>query len=101
MSDSDFKGLLKVGYTTKGSAEERVKEQFNIKMPKKNVYQIVWSEDAIKNNGETFTDHDVHKLLKKRNIRKELSIDGKKTEFFRCTVDDVKMQFYLSKLEKC
>lgn len=90
MSDSDFKGLLKVGYTTKGSAEERIKEQFNIKTPKKNVYQVVWSENAIKNNGETFTDHDVHKLLKKRNIRKELSIDGKKTEFFRCTVDDVK-----------
>ncbi len=29
----DYKGLLKVGYTTR-TAEQRIKEQFNIKQPK-------------------------------------------------------------------
>jgi hypothetical protein len=74
------KGLLKVGYTVR-SAEERVQEQLgtaNIQ------YRIVLIEYAIRNDGTSFTDHEVHHHLQKKSIKRQ---DG---EWFKCSVKDVK-----------
>lgn len=74
------KGLLKVGYTVR-SAEERVKEQLGTAQIQ---YRIVLIEDAIRNDGTTFTDHEVHHRLQKKSIKRK---DG---EWFKCSLKDVR-----------
>ena len=80
----EYKGLLKVGYTEVDAAT-RVAQQFPTKGPAGIVrYNIVYEESAMRNDGTCFTDHDVHRLLKKKKIT------GVGGEWFRCTVDDIK-----------
>ena len=81
-SDSRFTDCLKVGYTTK-TAAERVAEQYPVKLPNQS-YKIELDEIAMREDGSFFTDHDVHKVLSKKNIQR---ING---EWFKCTLDTVK-----------
>lgn len=81
----DYEGLLKVGYT-EIDIEQRVAQQYPTKRPDgKMPYRIVLREPALYDDGSTFTDHDVHRVLKKRN---PLCSEG--GEWFRCTVDEVR-----------
>lgn len=81
-TDSRFPNCLKIGYTTK-SAEERVKEQYPVKLPNQS-WEIVLEETAIRDNGTLFTDKDIHRLLKKQNVP---NING---EWFECNIEAVK-----------
>lgn len=81
-SDSRFEDCLKVGYTTKTVAE-RVAEQYPVKLPNQS-YKIELDEIAMRDDGSFFTDHDVHKILTRKNIQR---ING---EWFKCTLDAVK-----------
>ena len=81
-SDSRFDDCLKVGYTTK-TVTERVAEQYPVKLPNQS-YTIELDEIAMRDDGSFFTDHDVHKVLTKKNIQR---ING---EWFKCTLDTVK-----------
>ncbi len=82
--NQEYTGLLKIGYTTK-NVEKRVAEQYPTKRPDGiKPYKIVYSESAVREDGTTFTDHDIHKKLKQKNIE---NVGG---EWFRCTIDDVK-----------
>ena len=81
-SDSRFTDCLKVGYTTK-TAAERVAEQYPVKLPNQS-YTIELDEIAMRDDGSFFTDHDVHKVLTRKNIQR---ING---EWFKCTLDTVK-----------
>ncbi len=74
------KGLFKVGYTVR-NAQDRVAEQL---MTSRLKYKIVLEEIAIRNDGTTFTDYEVHQHLKRRSIKRK---DG---EWFKCTVKDIK-----------
>lgn len=74
------KGLLKVGYTTK-TAKERVHEQLGTSGVD---YTIEYVTDAIRNDGSSFTDHDIHRHLKQKGI---INTDG---EWFRCSLKEVK-----------
>lgn len=83
-TNPQYKGLLKVGYTEQ-SVEKRVAQQYPTKRPDGSVpYRIVLAESAMRNDGSCFTDHDVHRILKKKP---GTSMGG---EWFRCTVNDVK-----------
>lgn len=73
-------GLLKVGYTVR-NAQDRVAEQLKTSRLK---YKIVLEEIAIRNDGTTFTDHEVHQHLKRRSIKRG---DG---EWFKCAIKDIK-----------
>ncbi len=77
-----YKGLLKIGYTIK-TAQERVAEQYPTQRPGEKPYRIVLDEPAIKENGSTFTDHDVHRMLRKSGF------SNPSGEWFRCSVSDV------------
>jgi hypothetical protein len=80
LNSPSHKGHLKVGYTTR-SVVERVHEQLSAA----NIsYKIVVEESAMRNDGSTFSDHDVHKQLKKQNIV------NTKNEWFKCSEQDVK-----------
>lgn len=75
-SDEHFPGCLKVGYTTR-TAEERVREQTEaVKMPKQ-TWCIELDELAIRNDGTFFTDHEIHRGLRRMGVVRE------KGEWFR------------------
>lgn len=62
-------GWLKVGYTTKKNAEDRVREQFNTRIQlDAHPYVLHDIEEAIRENREYFTDKLVHRVLKKKGI---------------------------------
>lgn len=83
-TNPQYKGLLKVGYTTI-NVEKRVAQQYPIKRPDGCMpYRIVLRESAMYPDGSFFTDHDVHRVLREKQI---ISMGG---EWFKCTVDDVK-----------
>lgn len=66
--DDRYPGLLKVGYTTLDVAR-RVAQQYPTKRPDGRLpYRIVLDEPAIRNDGTTFTDHDVHRLLREKGV---------------------------------
>ena len=65
---AEYAGLLKIGYTEK-NVEDRVAQQFPTKGPDGiKPYRIVFSDSAMRSDGSCFTDHDVHRMLKKRKI---------------------------------
>ena len=74
------KGLLKIGYTDR-DAQKRIKEQLGTAAIQ---YKIVFEESAMKRDGSSFTDHDVHRVLKRKKIK------NTKGEWFKCTIDDLK-----------
>ena len=78
-----YKGLLKVGFTNV-DVEKRVAEQYPTKRPGKLPYKIVLEESAIRNDGTTFTDHDVHRYLRNSGIA------NPKGEWFKCPAAKVK-----------
>lgn len=83
----DRKGLLKVGYTYK-DAETRVSQQYDATIkPGEKQYKIIFAESAIRPDGTTFTDHDLHRILQKKGI---VRVDG---EWFRCGIDDVRAAY--------
>jgi len=83
----DRKGLMKVGYTEK-DASERVAQQYDATIkPGEKQYRIVFSESAIRPDGSTFTDHDIHRVLVRKGI---IRIEG---EWFRCSVTDVQAAY--------
>lgn len=86
-SSPDYEGLLKVGYTTV-DVEHRVAQQYPTKRPDGKVpYKIVWQDSAMYSDGGTFTDHDIHRELKRR---KKEAVGG---EWFRCTVEELKAAY--------
>lgn len=60
----DHKGLLKIGDTYR-EVSVRVGEQTNTAMVKK---RILLEESAMRNDGTSFRDYDVHRLLKKKFV---------------------------------
>ena len=82
-SVSYYPGLLKVGQT-KTDVLNRVDQQFPIKQPKGTPYTIELDESAMRSDGTSFTDHDVHSLLENSGFVRE---DG---EWFNCKVEDIR-----------
>lgn len=81
-TDTNFPGCLKVGYTAR-TVEERMKEHYPTKTPYK-PYNVVFEENAMRSDGTTFNDHDVHRKLKSMNIP---NTGG---EWYKCKIKDVK-----------
>lgn len=83
-TNPQYQGMLKIGYTTI-DVEKRVAQQYPTKRPDGSVpYRIVYQESAMYPDGSSFTDHDVHRVLKNKHVP---HAGG---EWFRCTVEDVK-----------
>lgn len=78
-----YKGLLKVGFTSV-NVEKRIGEQYPTLRPGELPYKILLEQSAMRNDGSSFTDREVHRCLKKKGIR------NPKGEWFECSVQDVK-----------
>lgn len=80
MDVATHKGLLKIGYTDR-DAQTRIKEQLGTAaIP----YKIVFEESAMKRDGSSFTDHEVHRLLR------EWKVVNESGEWFKCTLNDLR-----------
>lgn len=83
-SNPEYEGLLKIGYTTR-EVSTRVAEQYPTKRPDGVVpYEVVFQESAMRSDGSSFTDRDIHNALIQRNI------EPAGGEWFRCSVDDLR-----------
>lgn len=75
---TEHEGLLKVGYTGLDVAK-RVAQQFPVILPGGGKpFEIVFSESAMRSDGSSFTDHDVHRRLRRNGIE---CVGG---EWYRC-----------------
>ena len=64
--------------------EVRVREQYATVIPYGELpYEIVFETDAITNNNQHFSDHDIHYILNSKGILRGYS------EWFRCSVKDI------------
>jgi hypothetical protein len=79
--DVRYQGCLKVGYTTK-SVQERVAAQYPVNLPSQS-YKVVLDDIAMRNDGSFFMDHDIHRVLTRKNITR---LEG---EWFKCTLLDI------------
>jgi hypothetical protein len=69
-SDSNpmYNGLLKVGFTAI-DVEKRVAQQYPTKRPDgKLPYKIVFAESAMYEDGGSFDDHEIHRMLRKKQL---------------------------------
>jgi hypothetical protein len=81
-TNPQYNGLLKVGFTTK-DAKTRVSEQYPTIRPGENPYKILIEEPAIREDGSSFTDKDVHRYLR------SMGIHNPNGEWFECSVKEV------------
>ena len=81
IADKAHAGLLKVGQTTR-DVRRRVAEQLKTANIKN--YTIVLDEFAERDDGTTFTDHDVRAALARKGC------ENAELEWMRCTLKDVK-----------
>lgn len=73
-------GMVKVGYTDR-DAQTRIREQVGTSAVR---YRILYQDSAMKHDGTAFTDHDVHKHLRRQGIA------NPEGEWFRCSLTEVK-----------
>jgi hypothetical protein len=74
------KGWLKIGFTDR-DAQTRIKEQLGTAAIQ---YKIVFEESAMKRDGSSFTDHDIHRLLRNKGIK------NPEGEWFVCNLNDLR-----------
>lgn len=79
--DVAYQGLLKIGYTTL-DVIHRVEQQYPTKRPTV-PYKIVFEDSAMRSDGTTFTDKEIHRHLRERGIKNNAG------EWFQCTVKDI------------
>ena len=78
-----YRGLLKVGYTAV-DVQRRVAQQYPTVRPGALPYRIVLEEPAMRGDGTSFTDHEVHRVLR------QMGIHNPEGEWFECGVKEVK-----------
>ena len=86
-SDTRFPGMLKVGYTER-KIEERMREHYPTLTPTQS-WKVELVESAMKTDGSSFLDHDVHKVLEYWGIKAVRDDEDKKSEWFKCDKDKV------------
>ncbi len=67
-TNPQYKGLLKVGYTTV-DVQARVAQQYPTVRPGKPPYRIVLEESAMRSDGTAFADHEVHRCLRSMDVK--------------------------------
>lgn len=85
----ELEGLIKVGFTAR-TIEERMHEHYPTLRPGSKPFKIVFLESAVRSDGTSFLDHPVHDKLEQYGHMRLRDADGKKTEWIRCTVDELR-----------
>ena len=77
-------GQLKIGFTDR-DAQTRIREQLGTAAID---YRIVFEKSAMRNDGSSFTDHDIHRILRKKKIK------NPEGEWFICSLNDLRKCFW-------
>ncbi len=91
-SDSHFVGCLKVGFTSR-SVDQRMAEHYPTLLPNQ-THKVELEEFAVREDGSFFKDHEVHEILKRRQIER---VAG---EWFKCDLAEIKSAIYQVKTGK-
>ena len=84
-SDS-YKGLIKIGYTER-DVLERMREHYPTAGPDGiERFKVLFEESSMRDDGTYFKDFEIHKILEQADIKRT----GKKNEWFRCSIGDLK-----------
>ena len=86
-TNPQYSGLLKIGYTTQ-NVQQRVAQQYPTLRPGEPPYRICLEESAMRSDGSSFTDHEVHRYLRRHGFA------NPNGEWFRCTERDVRAAIY-------
>ena len=89
-SHPQFKGYLKVGFTTR-NIEDRMREHYPTLLPGEKPYEVVFLDSSMREDGTYFKDYDVHKILRQQGFD---NING---EWFRCSARDVQSAVFTLK----
>lgn len=84
-------GLLKIGFT-RGSADERIKQQFPTNSPTSK-WRKVFERPGVTNQGDFFDDRVVHRRLKDKGFHRRKTPDGALTEYFECTLEELEVAY--------
>lgn len=76
-------GQIKVGETTKANVLDRIKQQLGTAYPNLDGVKVLLDAEAKTTDGKFFRDHDVHRALVARAVRKD-------HEWFEATLDEVR-----------
>lgn len=79
----DHEGFIKIGYTERDPIT-RIKEQTRTAGVN---FKFLFEESAIRSDGTSFSDKDVHKILRQRNFQQ---LHDKHNEWFKCTADQAR-----------
>ena len=79
-------GYIKVGYTERENASERIHEQLHTAGIK---HDLLFIESAMRPDGSSFTDHDVHKVLRRKGYP-QLNEGEDRNEWFKCSAEAVR-----------
>ena len=97
-------GWLKVGETEQMTVETRIEQQFGVNEPRvhgKPKYTVKFAMEAMREDGTSFSDHDVHRVLEHEIGAKRLRDENNHlTEFFECTVEEVE-RAYIAVKNRC
>lgn len=86
---ASHRGYIKVGYTER-DVDTRIREQTHtVAVP----YRVLETWPAMRSDGSCFTDKDLHAVLRRKGFR-QLNEGEDRNEWFRCTVNDVKVAVY-------
>lgn len=88
-NNPELEGLIKVGFTAR-TIEERMREHYPTLKPGTKPYEVVFVEPAVRSDGTSFRDHEVHVKLKHHGHVKVRDAEGKTTEWIRCTIDELR-----------
>ena len=77
---TSHKDWIKIGFTDRDAAT-RIKEQLGTAAI---AYRIVFEESAMKRDGGSFTDHDIHRLLRRKGI------PNPEGEWFKCSLNELR-----------
>ena len=83
---ADHEGYIKIGYTEKENAEDRINEILHTAAVE---HKTLFVESSMRNDGTVFTDKDVHNLLLRKGYKKKYFNGDTDNEWFKIEKDDV------------
>ena len=87
----EYDGLIKIGYTER-EVKDRMKEHYPTLGPKGiERYRVLIEESSMRNDGTSFIDKNVHKILENAGFK---NVGG---EWFKCSCEDVKAAIIAAK----
>lgn len=81
-------GYIKIGQTSR-DVNARIREQLHTSGVR---YELLWQASAVRSDGTSFSDHDIHQQLKSRGFR-QLRAGEDRNEWYKCKLEDVRAAY--------